>query len=103
MGLAKEMSGGKKDDGMRRGRDRQGSGLGMVTAVEVANFVYCPEAWRLEHGLGLEPGNQAALDAGTRHHTRKAVAERMAGGYIGLGRLLVVVALAALLLLWWWS
>ena len=33
------------------------------------------------------------LDAGTRHHERKAVAERVAGGSISLGRLLVAVAL----------
>jgi len=37
-------------------------------------FVYCPEQWRLEHGLGLKP--VAALDAGDRHHAGKAIAER---------------------------
>ena len=47
---------------------------------------------RLEHGLGLPPGNRAALKAGDRHHVRKAIAERVAGGGIGLGRLLVVLA-----------
>jgi hypothetical protein len=25
----------------------------MVTAEEVGVFVYCPESWRLEYGLGL--------------------------------------------------
>jgi hypothetical protein len=75
----------------------------MVTAAEVANFVYCAEAWRLEHGLGLTPGNRAALKAGTRHHQRKAAAERVAGGAIGLGWILAVLAaVALLLLLWWW-
>ncbi len=34
----------------------------MVTASEIAAFVYCPEAWRLEHGLGLEAGNREALE-----------------------------------------
>ena len=34
---------------------------------------FCPEQWRLEYGLGLEPGNRAALDAGDRHHAQKAV------------------------------
>lgn len=37
-------------------------------------FVYCPEQWRLEHGLGLKP--VATLDAGDRHHAGKAIAER---------------------------
>jgi hypothetical protein len=71
-----------------------------ITAAEIACFAYCPEQWRLEHGLGLEAGNRAGLDAGTRHHDRKAVAERIAGGSLGLGRVLVIVAVAALLLLW---
>jgi hypothetical protein len=72
----------------------------LVTATEVAGFVYCAEQWRLEHGLGLEPENRAARDAGNRHHARKAVAERVAGGAIGLGRVLVVLA-ALGLFLWW--
>jgi hypothetical protein len=58
---------------------------------------------RLEYGLGLEPENRAALKAGTRHHKRKAVAEWVTGGSIGLGRVLVVFAAVALLLLIWWS
>jgi hypothetical protein len=65
--------------------------------------VFCPEQWRLEYGLRLEPANQAALDAGTRHHERKAIAERVAGGSIGLGRVLVAVALVILLLCLLWQ
>jgi len=78
----------------------KGSGPEMVTASEIAAFVYCPEAWRLEHGLGLEAGNRAAMEAGGRHHGRKAAAERVAGGFIGIGRLAAVLAVVALLLLW---
>ena len=75
----------------------------LITAEEMACWVYCPEQWRLQHGLGLEPENRAALAAGTRHHARKAVAERVAGGSIALGRFLIALAaLALLLLLWWW-
>jgi hypothetical protein len=70
----------------------------MITATELACFAYCPEQWRLEYGLGLEPGNRAALDAGTRHHEQKAVAEQVAGGSIGIGRVLVVLAVLVLLL-----
>jgi hypothetical protein len=72
-----------------------------ITATEIACWVYCPEQWRLQEGLGLEPGNRAALEAGTRHHARKAVAERVAGGTITLGRFLAVLAVVALLLLLW--
>jgi hypothetical protein len=61
--------------------------------------MYCPEQFRLQYGLGLPAENQAAMDAGTRHHGRKAGAERLAGSSIGLGRLAVLVALL-LLLLW---
>ena len=86
---------------MRR-TDKPGIGRpGMVTASEIAAFAYCPESWRLQYGMGLEPGNRAALDAGTRHHARKAVAEWVAGGAITLGRFLVVLAAVALLLLLW--
>ncbi len=75
----------------------------MVSASEIAAFAYCPESWRLQYGLGLEPGNRAALDAGTQHHARKAVAERVAGGAITVGRFLALLAAVALfLLLWWW-
>ena len=51
----------------------------MVSASEIAAFVYCPEAWRLEHGLGLEAENREAMAAGERHHGRKAAAERVGG------------------------
>lgn len=58
---------------MRGWRKEKGSGPALVTASEIAAFVYCPEAWRLEYGLGLEPGNREAMDAGERHHERKAM------------------------------
>lgn len=83
-----------------QGNRKRGRGAEMVTASEIAAFVYCREAWRLEHGLGLEAGNQAALDAGERHHARKASAERIAGGAVAIGRLVAVVAVVVLLLLW---
>ena len=76
---------------------------GLISAQEIASWIYCPESWRLEYGLGLEPENRQARTVGTRHHTRKAVAERVAGGAIMLGRLLAALsAVALLLLLWWW-
>ncbi len=87
-----------------RNDEKSGDRPGLVTASEIAAFVYCKESWRLEHWLGLKPVNRAALDSGDQHQARKAVAERVAGGSIGIGRVLVVLAVVALiLLLWWWS
>jgi hypothetical protein len=83
---------------MQRARQQSSD---LISANEIACFVYCPEQWRLQYGMGLEPENRAALDAGTRHHARKAVAERVAGGAITLGRLLAVLAVMVLLLLLW--
>ncbi len=84
---------------MRWYRGRGGRVEGLITASEVASFAYCPESWRLEHGLGLPAENQAARDAGTRHHARKAIAERLAESAIRLGQGAVLAALL-LLLLW---
>jgi hypothetical protein len=87
---------------MRRYRRRQQQD-DMIAAAELACFAYCPEQWRLEYGLGLPAANQASRKAGDRHHARKAVAERIAGVSITLGRFLSVVAVVVLLLLlWWW-
>jgi hypothetical protein len=87
---------------MRRKRRQRPDDV--ISAAEIGDFVYCEESWRLRYGLGLEPGNREALEAGDRHHGRKAAAERVAGGAIGLGRFLAVLAaVVLLLLLWWWS
>jgi hypothetical protein len=64
----------------RDGGDESDSVL--IIATGIACSAYCPEQWRLQYGLELESGNRAALDAGDRHHARKAAAERIAGGSI---------------------
>jgi hypothetical protein len=71
----------------------------LVTASEVASWVYCSEQWRLEHGLGLDAENRTVLDAGARHHARKALAERIAGWALRFGQLVMVIGML-LLLLW---
>jgi len=83
---------------MRRRKRRQHP-QDMISAQEIACFAYCPEQWRLQYGMGIEPSNQAAMAAGKRHHARKAVAERVASGSILLGLVLLAVTLLALLLL----
>jgi hypothetical protein len=39
---------------MRRKTRRQRP-ADLISAQEVASFAYCPESWRLQYGLGLEP------------------------------------------------
>ena len=41
------------------------SSSGVVSATEVASYVYCPEQWRLQHGLGHASTNTALLARGT--------------------------------------
>jgi hypothetical protein len=72
----------------------------LISASEIAGWAYCPEQFRLQYGLGLEPKNWESLAAGNRHHARKALAERVAGGAIVLGKTLVVVTLLLLEILW---
>jgi hypothetical protein len=69
-----------------------------VTASEIAEFVFCPEAWRLAQ-IGAPSVNQPVREAGTGHHGEKATAERVAGGTIALGWWLVVAAVIVLGLL----
>ena len=80
----------------RRWRD-----TGFITASEMTSYAYCPEQWRLERVLRLNPTNRAALKAGTRPHARKAAVERLAGGAISLGRLVIAAALVVFLRLLW--
>ena len=70
-----------------------------VTASEIADFVYCGESWRLAQ-TGHQSANRDVQQAGTVHHTGKATAERIAGGSIALGRLLIAAALIGLGVLW---
>jgi hypothetical protein len=39
-------------------RKKVDGGTELVTAAEIAAFVYCNEQWRHEHGLGLEPSGR---------------------------------------------
>ena len=72
----------------------------LITASEIACFAYCAEQWRLHYGLGQAPENRAALDAGTRHHASKALAERLASVAILLGRCLAVLGALTVFLVW---
>jgi hypothetical protein len=80
---------------MRR-RKRLAGRYDLISASEIACFAYCREQWRLQYGQGIEPEYREALAAGERHHAHKAVAERVAGGSMALGRVLLFLAVMAL-------
>jgi CRISPR/Cas system-associated exonuclease Cas4 (RecB family) len=63
----------------------------VVTASELASYVYCPEQWRLEYGLGQKSENTKALEQGTRYHERTARAEVTSSKLLSIGRLLFLV------------
>lgn len=69
-----------------------------VTATEIANYVYCPEAWRLKHGLGLKDGNVAAKAAGVSRHESWQVAERRSTWLIKLAFVALIGAIALVVL-----
>ncbi|MEW4571287.1 hypothetical protein AB1L88_25725 [Tautonia sp. JC769] len=73
----------------------------LVSAHEIACFAYCPEQWRLQYGLKIPPANQEQMQAGTRHHERKATVKRVAEPAIGLGRWIVAAGLIGILALLW--
>jgi hypothetical protein len=79
--------------------NRRAKSSDYITA-EIACFAYCLEQWRLQYGVGLRPGNQESMKAGTGYHEQKAVAERIAGGTVGIGKVVIVIAVLVLVLLW---
>lgn len=70
----------------------------VVSASEIASWAWCPEAWRLEKGLQLAPGNKERLAAGEVHHERKARVERQTQTSSAVGRLLLVVGVLLVVL-----
>jgi hypothetical protein len=70
----------------------------IVSASDIASWVFCPEAWRLE-ALGLEPGNEEALEAGERRHAETAAFEVQSGAALNVGRWLIALAVLILVAL----
>jgi hypothetical protein len=64
----------------------------VVSASEIASWVYCPEQWRLHYGLGHEPENVASIDRGERFHESTAAVERSSKRTLRLAGILIVVA-----------
>ncbi len=53
-----------------------------ISASEVASFAFCPEAWRLDHGLELTPGNQPAREKGVAQHREWQQVEQRSGSLV---------------------
>src|SRR4051794_8982421 len=63
----------------------------VVSASEIADWAWCPEAWRLRL-LGHAPENQAALKQGEAFHERKAAFEEQSRSASSLGWWLLALA-----------
>ena len=74
------------------GQRHRASHSDVVSASEVASWVYCPEQWRLQYGLGHESENVALLKRGERFHASTAAVERSSGRILRLAGILIVVA-----------
>ena len=68
------------------------SNSGVVSATEVASYVYCPEQWRLEHGLGNSSTNRTSLARGAALHRKTAAVEVRSRRALRLAFVLVVLA-----------
>jgi hypothetical protein len=71
--------------GRRAGRCDGAKGAGkspgdLITATEIACWVYCQEQWRLQYGLGLEPSNRKERAAGERCVSRFPVLGHLMSG-----------------------
>ena len=73
------------------------SSSGVVSATEVAAYVYCPEQWRLQHGLGHASTNTALLARGAALHKKTAAVEVWSRKALRLAFVLVVLAAVLML------
>jgi hypothetical protein len=67
----------------------------VVSASEIASFVYCPEQWRLQCALGNEPQNRESLARGESFHRSTARFDVWTRRLARLGALLILLALLA--------
>ena len=79
---------------MRGSKNRQDGDV--VSASEIAQWAWCPEAWRLE-ALGAKPTNQKAIRKGEKFHAQTASFETGSRAAISLGWWLLAAGLLLLL------
>jgi hypothetical protein len=54
-------------------KDKRAIGGAMVTATEIACWVYCPEHWQLQYGEGRSPKNWNMVEPKTRQPAARSV------------------------------
>jgi hypothetical protein len=74
------------------GERHRASHSDVVSASEIASWIYCPEQWRLHYGLSHESENVASLDRGERFHESTAALERSSRRILRLAGTLIIVA-----------
>jgi hypothetical protein len=67
----------------------------VVSASEIASFVYCPEQWRLQFALGNRPENAKPLAQGESFHRGTARFDVWSRTLARLGTLLLLLSLLA--------
>jgi hypothetical protein len=72
-----------------------------VSASEIAAYAYCPESWRLAHGLGLESRHAARRQQGIEEHAAWQDVARTSSRLLWLGAVLMLAALGGLLVFGW--
>ena len=67
----------------------------IIRASEIGSYLYCRRAWWYRH-KGLEPANQAEMNAGTELHRQHGRSVLAAGIQRSLAWILLLAALALL-------
>jgi hypothetical protein len=65
----------------------------VVSASEIASFIYCPEQWRLQCALGNRPEDVESLARGESFHRATARVDVWSRRLLRLGTILLVLAL----------
>lgn len=71
----------------------------LVSATEVASYVYCQESWRLTHVLKQPSGNGLRMKQGEKQHVEWQKVERSTSDWRTVGVVLIVIAALALLMI----
>ena len=72
-----------------------------VSASQIAAYTYCPESWRLAHGLGLQSRHAPRMAQGIAAHAAWQGVARTSTRFMRFGIVLMLNALPGLLL-WLW-
>lgn len=71
----------------------------LVSATEIASYVYCQESWRLTHVLKQPSGNAARMMQGETQHDEWQQVERSTSVGRVVAIVLIVIAVLALMMI----